>query len=637
MKKLQSKRDYHRFVRRVIEPIDEFWRDQDPHAFVEAGEALQGAFASADLEEFARNGQVITMRGWLSGSSGYSVDVKALRKRNPDFTVRVHRHIRWELFRGFRFYGIRPGFAIVARSESTSASFLFFVSDASGTPFRLPSSNREARFSRKILDANGNSVQKFRTWPVVGTNIGYVDSVRVTSGVKPRKRTADLWFSSVVHDHPEKLLALVDSPPGAFAASKAADCLSAFPLNARWRDRFELAAHGYQGTFTSDLKPLHVERPYGANEPAQVSDLSLPHLVRRDGVAKAVPGADAIRSPSSEWLTYRDVDVQGGGTVIHGSALICYEAAADPTLDFVSGQWESIFGSREKADGTLVQLSEPRGPKIHEGILMSGRNDENWYHWFIEYLPRVLMIPEGIPKDIPLLVSTRTPQSGLSVLRDLTDRPIVPLDALARTSVGKLHVVAPSTQIMDTTLVAWSEGVSMNPAPLREMRRLIRESVVKSPVPRRIFLVRNSRHRGIQNGGHIMRIAAEHGLELVDPAKLTWHEQRDLFASAELVVGAGGAVMANYLIMPEGSRVIALTSDLLGDFVLPALICAVAGVSFEYVLGRARKTNPRNRKMSSHMHDDFRIDPGHFSAELDRALSALNVTHMPHSTSGIDE
>ena len=638
MNNVEGQRGYSRFVRRIINPIHLFWRTQDESALLAAGDALREAFEISDSKEFTRAGQILKLRGWLSVASGYHLNVRALRDQNPDFSIHVRRHVRRELLRGFRFHGVRPGFEVVARSESTSASFFFFVTDASGNPVRLESSNHEARFRCSLLDSSNQALQKHEMWPAAGTNVGYVDSVTSTSGVKQRKRTVGQWFSSLVHDYPEELLALVDSEAGAFAAVNAAECLSAFPLNARWRDRFELAAHGIRGTFTSDLEALRVGRPYGPDEPSQRSDLRLPLLIKKDRVVCAVQGTALIRSPSSEWLTFDDVNLQEGGTVIRGNELICFEAAADPVLDFVSGQWATIFGSRRMADGALVQLSETAGPTIAEGILLSGRNDDNWYHWFIEYLPRVLMIPSDIPGDVPLLVSSRTPETGLDALRNLSSRPIIFLDASVRTHVDKLHLVAPSTQILDTTMVSWNDGVSMNPVPLRELRRRLRSNTVTNPhALRRIFLVRNSRHRGVLNAKRIERISALYGLELIDPAQLTWEQQRELFSSAELVVGAGGAVMANYLMMPEGSRVIALTSELLAGFVLPAVVCAVAGVNFEYILGSATKVRGRIRKMSSRMHDDFRIDERHFSIELNRALTELNAVHMPRLMAPLSE
>jgi capsular polysaccharide biosynthesis protein len=631
MRIVQGQRAYRQFVKRIIVPIHFFWLTQDESALAAAGEALREAFDASDLDEFTQTGQRLELRGWLSVSSGYELNVHTLREQNPEFTVQVRRHPRRELLRGFRFHGIRPGFEVIARSDSATSPFSFFVTDTAGRPSRIPSSNHEAQFASSVGDTPSQALRTRETWPLADTNVGFLDSVTASSGVKLRKRTRELWFSSVVHDYPEEMLALVDSAAGGFAVAKAAECLSTFPVNARWRDRFELAAHGIDGTFTSDLKALHVERPYGLDEPSQRTDLLLPALVTGNGVARTIPGAHFIRSPSSEWLTFDGVDLQGGGTVIRGHELITFEAAADPTLDFVSGQWSTIFGSRLKGNGALVQLSEIEGPSVPEAILLSGRNDDNWYHWFIEYLPRVLMIPDDIPADVPLLVSSRTPESGLAVLRSLTRRPIVALDASVRTHVDKLHLVAPTTQILDTTMVSWAGGVTMNPAPLMELRRRLRRSVNTSPgAQRRIFLVRNSRHRGLRNSQRIARIASSNGLELVDPAQLTWEQQCELFSGAELVVGAGGAVMANYLIMPEGSRVIALTSELLEGFVLPALICAVAGVNFEYVVGSVKKMEGRVRKMSKRIHDDFKIDEKIFTAELLGAISGLDTARGLH-------
>jgi len=323
-----------------------------------------------------------------------------------------------------------------------------------------------------------------------------------------------------------------------------------------------------------------------------------------------------IDRPSTEWLHLEDALIQDGGTVLVGDSLVLYEEAADPRNDFVAGQWDTVYGSQSHPEAALVRLKEPSEERIAEGILLAGRSDGDWYHWLIEYLPRVLMIEPDLPPDIPLLVTRRTPESGLAALRAITDRPLVSFDPETLQSVGRLHVVAPPVQVLDTTRVPWSEGIRLNPQPLRALRTawgLTDDPVVGG---RRVFLSRRSAHRGLLNEKALVDSAIAHGLEIVEPGTMTFEDQLELFSSASLVVGASGAVMANYLMMSRGSRVIALTSEALTSFVLPAAIAAVAGVGFAYVSGPTSTTLAESGTRNNWMHSDFSIDPTVFSEAL---------------------
>ena len=92
-----------------------------------------------------------------------------------------------------------------------------------------------------------------------------------------------------------------------------------------------------------------------------------------------------------------------------------------------------------------------------------------------------------------------------------------------------------------------------------------------------MFLRRGTKARTVKNQKVIEKLLSRRGFEVVDPSTLTLPEQRELFSSAEIVVGASGAVMTNYLFMRPGSAVIALTSRQLFDYLPPATLAQVSG------------------------------------------------------------
>jgi capsular polysaccharide biosynthesis protein len=252
---------------------------------------------------------------------------------------------------------------------------------------------------------------------------------------------------------------------------------------------------------------------------------------------------------------------------------------------------------------------------------LSGRNDDNWYHWLIEYLPRSLQVDSSIPEEVPFIVSTRTPQSGIDALSALSHRQVVRVDSQLAHRFDTLHVLAPPVQVLDTTKVPWADGLAMNAAPLRAVRKAWTGETHE--LASRVFLQRRSAHRGLRNEADLVEIAEAHGLTIVDPGQMTWAEQLELFSTSALVVGASGAVMGNYLLMPEGSEVLAITSRPLFDFVLPAAIAHIGGVGFSYVLGSASTKLTDHHNRNSWLHSDFSVNPRDFTIALRESIARL--------------
>jgi capsular polysaccharide biosynthesis protein len=395
-----------------------------------------------------------------------------------------------------------------------------------------------------------------------------------------------------------------------------ADLRDVFPSESRWSDRFTAAGRGLDGTFRSDFHVARVERPFAAITAVEGERIARPEFVGGKGVHHAQASGIRFDRPATDWLHLDDATVQDGGTVLADGALIVYEESADPRLDFVAGQWETVYGSSQHPEAALVRLKEPAADLIDEGILIAGRSDSNWYHWLIEYLPRVTMIEPTVDQAVPLLITARTPASGLAALRAITDRPLVTIDPSALQRVRRLHVAAPPVQILDTTRVPWADGVRLNPEPLRALRSAW--GLTDAPVVdgRRVFLSRKSAHRGLLNEAELVETATAAGLEVVEPGTMTFEDQLELFSNASLVVGASGAVMANYLMMSRGSRVIALTSEALTDFILPAVIAAVAGVDFTYVSGPTSRSLADSGTRNNWIHSDFSVPRDVLAAAL---------------------
>lgn len=605
---------YADFERRVLEPLLKFRHDHDPDQLQSSAAALMSL--GREHIEGARLSETQEFRavGWVLPSRHFRLSKRTLEKINPAYRIRIRRLPRREL--GWRGRVFRPGFLITAVGPKHLPPFVLRLAGMAGLT-QLPPSNLDAAFA--IRTVNEAHPELSAVTATVRGPIGFVDAAIISPVPDPSDRST--WFAALLHKRPAEVFEIVDSSASGMLGEAAVRLFRSYPLNARWADRFTMAVKGAQGTYESDLLALRIVRldvPAGS---AGQEGLPLPVPTRAGQVVSWKAGSKRLPIPTTDWLHFSNAAVQDGGTVTTDDSLLVYEHAADPANDFVAGQWQTVFGSSANREIALIQARPPSQETIPEGILISGRNDNNWFHWLIEYLPRVLMIPEDIGTQVPIVVSTRTPITGRQALAELTDRPVIEVDPLVRTRFGMLHVLAPPVQVHDTTKIPWQDGLRMDPSAILRLRRAWDSAQTAS---RRVFLQRRSQHRGIVNEAALAEVALRHGLEIVDPSALSFDAQRELFASTELLVGASGAAMANYIFMQPGSVILALTSDQLFDFVLPAALAQIAGAEFTYVTGPSIIALDEVEDRNHWIHADFSVDAATFEQELKAAIQRLN-------------
>ena len=588
-------RGYRRFKAEVLDADAAFAKDGDQGHLRAIAERLRGLPESTDAP-------IADLRWTISGWSTRRrlVSRAALRRENPGWTIRLRRIRRRDIG---AWPWQRPGFRVCATGSASLPAFRFVLADGEATPASAEVRDRIRRLA----------------WPLRrrGTPTAYIEDI--ARGLDADDRP-DRWIDALVCEHPSALWDFANSTEGAPWRRRFAEAVDT-GVAERWADRYRLLLGGSSITPRSDLVALRVRRPI-ANDPAPIDGLPIPRLHREGDVVRPVPSSTIAPAPGSTWITVDDALIQAGGTVWSGNDLICYELAADPRNEAVAGQWNHVFGARANPDVALLQPAPPAPATLPEGILIGGRADDNWFHWMVDYLGRVLEIPAEIAPDVPILVSDRVSQAGLDALRELTDRVIVPLSASSASRIARLHLTAPVVQQIDDPRVAWASSFALRLPALRMLRERWGVSAAKAGDGRRVFLSRRSGiRRGLDNEAALADVARSCGLEVVDPATLTFTEQRALFLDSALVAGGSGAVMANYLFLRPGAEIIALTSRQLWDFVMPTVLAQVAGASFRYLTGPSaiRLSDVKNR--TEWIHANFSIDPHLFRSELEAQLA----------------
>lgn len=215
---------------------------------------------------------------------------------------------------------------------------------------------------------------------------------------------------------------------------------------------------------------------------------------------------------------------------------------------FLLRQW---FGER-------VEL-----PESEPGIAVAHNqwSAENYYHWLVDTLPRLLilrnqypgyllLVPQPLPpKQLPDYINKSTSVFGFDKLYPLTTRQILK---------AKQVVLAELT----------AESLFQKPDLIRQVQRELIASLCAEDVTptRRIYASRATQSvRRLANEDELEQLLSMHGFETVFFEKLTFLEQIQLMRETTIFMGTHGASMTNLMFLPPEAKVIELLNRDNGD------------------------------------------------------------------------
>jgi capsular polysaccharide biosynthesis protein/macrodomain Ter protein organizer (MatP/YcbG family) len=297
----------------------------------------------------------------------------------------------------------------------------------------------------------------------------------------------------------------------------------------------------------------------------------------------------SVVAPSISIVTVRKASVIGTFQVVAQGEFIHFEPAADPANDFVAGQGVHVVAlpGRTRA---LVRAEYTKVEHLEEAVLVSGRCSPNYYHWLVEYLGRTYAL-EFSPelKRLPFIIDSRTYPQEIESLKVLfPDVQIHPFTLGDRLNVDVLHIPSLPTYLPDSLKIPLWKGGALRYDTLTFLRSTILEKYGIPPqgvrVGRHIYLTRRA-GRSVLNNAEVEVVLSKLGFEIVDTGTMSFREQVELFASAELIVGPLGAAFTNLIFASPGCKVLGLVSPFAVTFPLQARLASFAGCQFKLLGG----------------------------------------------------
>lgn len=321
----------------------------------------------------------------------------------------------------------------------------------------------------------------------------------------------------------------------------------------------------------------------------KIFNIDLENWFKNRKIASILPGAnenyDSVNFRTDKYIKLENVELWHQRFIIKDNLWLVSDSTYNPKYGFVAGISHFIETSKKSK---YIKFIEPgqRNVQIEIGILLSGRADENWFHFIFDTLARLQFI-EDLAPEIPLLIRDDLPVSSMNLLQQLTNRQFIELEPETIYSVKELFVVSARGMIYDNKV----EGTDARVDIPNAIRYLVEKSIdfpdspENASLPARVFLTRKSAYRNLLNEMSIIKRLRGYGFENIDTDGNFIKKQQDYFRQAEVLVTPGGAVLGNLIFMSEGRKVVVLRSWYGGDLNLWRDLCSVLGHEYFEIVG----------------------------------------------------
>ena len=259
-----------------------------------------------------------------------------------------------------------------------------------------------------------------------------------------------------------------------------------------------------------------------------------------------------------------------GGTnlVFTQDAVIChdlYDFERDYTSEELHGR--HLIDAKKKRMRLLRHDVAPE--QIPVAAVFVDACAPNYAHWLTEVLPRIAAFcAEKQFASIPIIVNDGLHHNIMESLYLITgpEREIITLPVGREIQVDVLYLTSVAGYVpferRNNKLSGHSHG-AFSPYAFGELRNqaaLFAEKLPKQEWPEKIYLRRNSGARKLTNAAELERLLVAKNYVIVEPEKLTFIEQAQLFSRTKVIVGSSGAAFANILFAPSNVKIFIIIS-----------------------------------------------------------------------------
>lgn len=271
---------------------------------------------------------------------------------------------------------------------------------------------------------------------------------------------------------------------------------------------------------------------------------------------------------------------------------------------------EGADGSTSRATDALVQSLlggvipryRPASAEYDVAVSLAGPWSDQFFHWFVEYLPRLIAVEAYAGKldiDPVYLVPTDRP-NWMSRSLELLHIPDNRIFSWKGGRVQVQQLLVPSLW-RDTESTAPEEGYVHSPRGISEvatrMRNNVSDAERRDRVGTRIYISRSGEStRQVVNEDELRSTLDAYGFDIVRPQTWSLDEQVATFSNAEVIAGPHGGGLTNAMYSSKPT-----VMEIFGRRINPCYYALFAGSGWDYGLLNADAVG-----------NDIRVDPNNF-------------------------
>ena len=321
---------------------------------------------------------------------------------------------------------------------------------------------------------------------------------------------------------------------------------------------------------------------------------------------------DRYRFPEIYVATIKTATTYGGTNLILADGEVVCHDMYDFKRDFTSEELHGRTVIDPKSMRIRWLLHDEAPEPIPVAATFVDACASNYAHWMTEVLPRiVLFCAEDRFLGVPIVVNDGLHKNIMESLFLVagTEREIITLPIGRALAVNKLYLTSVTGYVPFGRRTNKLSGHSHGLFSLRSFE-MLRNHVSKlggktelEAWPEKIYLRRNSGARKVTNASEIEKLLFAKGYVIVEPEKLTFLQQIQLFNHAKEIVSPTGAALVNAIACKPGAQVAILLSkhkDMIYGYWSNLL--SPFGIRVSYVLGSIIENHDRG------IHGDFAVD-----------------------------
>jgi hypothetical protein len=252
-------------------------------------------------------------------------------------------------------------------------------------------------------------------------------------------------------------------------------------------------------------------------------------------------------------------------------------------------------------------------PDLHvkEGVFLSCGHDENYFHWLVECLPKLLFIDDlKLFKDAPLLIPAGLHRNLAAALDriNINNRQLICIEPNSACQVDRLICPSALSRIVDRYegSPVFNVDIVLSHKWISGVANLLKGNTNYNKKPwRRLFLTRKKGLRSLGNREQVESMLFERGFEIIEVDGMSLDAQIELFSQASMIVAPTGAALTNLLFCQPGTKVIIFMSNHeVTNFYFWPNLAAIVNLDVKIIAGQ-RLFNLTNYWS---VHDDYVVD-----------------------------